>query len=57
MSLPPVQPQWTLLAMAGCPVCPQPSGAATQLTLQSRAALISCLLPSRSSSSLLDQMS
>ena len=57
MSLPPVQPRRALLAMAECPVCPQPSGAAAQLTSQSWAALISRLLPSRSSSSLLDQMS
>ena len=46
-----------LLAVAECPVCPQPSGAAAQLTSQFRAALISRLLSSRSSSSLLDKMS
>lgn len=57
VSLPPVQPRQALLAVAECPVCPQPSGAAAQLTSQSRAALISRLLSSRSSSSLLDQMS
>lgn len=57
VSLPPVQPRRALLAMAECPVCPQPSRAAAQLTSQSQAALISRLLPSRSSSSLLDQMS
>lgn len=36
MSLPLAQPQQALLAMAGCPVCPQPSGAATKLTSKSR---------------------
>lgn len=36
MSLPLVQPRQALLAMAGCPVRPWPSGAATKLTSASR---------------------
>ena len=56
VSLPPIQPQRALLAMAGCPGRPWPSGAATQLTSQSWAALISRLPQSRSTSSLLVQI-
>lgn len=46
MSLPLVQPQQALLAVAGCPACPRPSGAASKLPSTSRGSRDSLVLPS-----------